>query len=232
MRPADEASSITALASELKRRIARASKTEMRGLLRTFSNSSSLRVIGNCWMLNESAPAWFRIAAFTDAFSPWMSDTTAMIDVTATMLPRTVMNDRSFALQIASSAMRADSQNWLFIAAPARLRPLLQRLFRLLRVQLHRVAVRHAAHRVVGTGDHLVAGLEARRDLEVAFARHAELDRQELGAVLPHHEHAFDFLARLSRLQLLGRRDRFDRRTAPFVDARLAHDLAVRVVDH
>ena len=69
----------------------------MRGLSRTLSNSSSLRVIGNCWMLNESAPAWLRIACLTDAFSPWISDTTAMIDVTATMLPSTVMNDRSLA---------------------------------------------------------------------------------------------------------------------------------------
>ncbi len=46
------------------------SSIEMRGLLRTLSNSSSLRVIGNCWMLNESAPAWLRIADLTDAFSP------------------------------------------------------------------------------------------------------------------------------------------------------------------
>src|SRR5215510_15300631 len=94
--------------------MARASASEMRGLLRTLSNSSSLRVIGNCWMLNESAPAWLRMASLTDAFSPWISDTTAMIDVTATMLPRTVMNDRSLEDQIASSAMSADSMN-LFI---------------------------------------------------------------------------------------------------------------------
>src|SRR3954453_21864698 len=45
----------------------------------------------------------------TDALRPWMSDTTAMIDVTATMLPSTVMNDRSLADQIASRAIRADS---------------------------------------------------------------------------------------------------------------------------
>ncbi len=81
----------------------------MRGLLRTFSNSSSLRVIGNCWMLNESAPAWLRIASLTEAFRPWMSDTTAIIEVTATMLPSTVINDRSFADQMASSAISADS---------------------------------------------------------------------------------------------------------------------------
>src|SRR4051794_25049891 len=85
------------------------SSSETRGFERTLSNSSSLRVIGNCWMLNESAPAWLRIACFTDAFRPWISDTTAMIDVTATMLPSTVMNDRSLADQIASSAISADS---------------------------------------------------------------------------------------------------------------------------
>src|SRR3954467_10678577 len=85
------------------------SPSETRGFERTLSNSSSLRVIGNCWMLNESAPAWLRIACFTEALRPWISDTTAIIDVTATMLPSTVMNDRSLADQIASSAISADS---------------------------------------------------------------------------------------------------------------------------
>src|SRR5947208_15591824 len=85
------------------------SSSETRGFERTLSNSSSLRVIGNCWMLNESAPAWLRIACFTEALRPWISDTTGMIDVTATMLPSTVMNDRSLADAIASSAIRADS---------------------------------------------------------------------------------------------------------------------------
>ena len=44
---------------------------------------------------------------------------TAMIDVTATMLPSTVMNDRSLAPQIAASAIFADSRN-LFMARVAR----------------------------------------------------------------------------------------------------------------
>src|SRR4051812_17805659 len=39
-----------------------------------------------------------------------MSDTTAMIEVTATMLPSTVMNERSLADQIALSAIAADSR--------------------------------------------------------------------------------------------------------------------------
>src|SRR5947208_16222817 len=88
----------------------------MRGLPRTLSNSSSLRVIGNCWMLNEWAPAWLRIADLTDAFSPWIRDTTAMIEVPATMLPSTVMNDRSLADQIASSPITTDSKNLLMVA--------------------------------------------------------------------------------------------------------------------
>src|SRR4029078_5758839 len=80
------------------------------GLERTLSNSSSLRVIGNCSTANESAPAWLRICCLTEAFRPWISETTAIIDVTATMLPRTVMKDRSLADQIASRAIFADSQ--------------------------------------------------------------------------------------------------------------------------
>ena len=49
------------------------------------------------------------MASFTAAFNPWISDTTAMIDVTATMLPSTVISDRSLEDQIASSAIPADS---------------------------------------------------------------------------------------------------------------------------
>jgi len=45
----------------------------------------------------------------TEALRPWIIDTTAMIDVTATILPRTVMNDRSLEPQIAASAIFADS---------------------------------------------------------------------------------------------------------------------------
>jgi len=41
------------------------------------------------------------MASFTLAFNPWTSDTTAMIDVTATTLPITVSSDRSLLAQIA-----------------------------------------------------------------------------------------------------------------------------------
>src|SRR5262245_22603158 len=93
------------------RRMARTSASVSRGLLRTRSASSSLLVTGNCWIPNESAPAWARIADLTDALSPWMSETTAMIAVTATMLPSTVMKERSFALQIATMAILAPITN-------------------------------------------------------------------------------------------------------------------------
>src|SRR3989442_14883136 len=103
-----------------------------------------------------------------------------MIDVTATMLPRTVMNDRSLAAQIASSAIIADSK-YLFMAStgqegqeghdPSHLsypscpsrpsclsHPSCPSPDLLLRVDLHLVAVLHAAHRIVGAGDDLVGG--------------------------------------------------------------------------
>ena len=48
----------------------------------------------------------------TIAFMPWISDTTVTIDVTATMLPSTVMNDRSLLAQMACSAMTMDSRIW------------------------------------------------------------------------------------------------------------------------
>ena len=48
-----------------------------------------------------------------------MSDTTAMIDMTATMLPSTVMSDRSLAAQMALSAMPAASR-YLFTVSSER----------------------------------------------------------------------------------------------------------------
>ena len=48
-----------------------------------------------------SAPMSLTIASATIPFMPWMSVTTVTIDVTATMLPSTVMNDRSLLAQMA-----------------------------------------------------------------------------------------------------------------------------------
>src|SRR5436190_16793059 len=135
-----------------------ASASLMRGLLRTRSSSCCVRIGGIRWMVKLSTPTLVSMVSVTYSFMPWMSDTTAMIDVTATMLPSTVMNDRSFEDQIASSAMSADSMN-LFMApglegqeGPAYPdHPVLLLGFI---VHLHQIAVGHAANRVVRSGDH------------------------------------------------------------------------------
>src|ERR1700722_15032884 len=103
------------------------------------------------------------MAPLTDALRPWISDTTAMIDVTATMLPSTVITDRSLADQIALSAMTAESRN-RFIAGGGPVLP------GLLVVDLDEVPVRHPAHRIVRAGDHLLPFLETRQHLEVLVA--------------------------------------------------------------
>ena len=101
---------MTADTSGLYRLTASASCRVMRGFDCTRSHSSSLRTMPNCWTMNESAPASLRMACLTDALRPWISDTTAMIDITATMLPSTVMSDRSLAPQMALRAMPAASR--------------------------------------------------------------------------------------------------------------------------
>ena len=106
----------------------------------------------------------------TVAFSPWMSDTTAMIDVTATMLPSTLMNERSLLLQMARSAMsdafEDAAHNPYFLAAACSFTA--SPSFML-------------ADRVERADDDLVAILEARQDLEVLLSRDAGLDRDEHG---------------------------------------------------
>ena len=77
--------------------------------MRVRSSSSSLRIGGSRWMVNESAPTSLTIAVETIAFMPWISVTTVTIEVTATTLPSTVMNERSLFAQMACSAMRTDS---------------------------------------------------------------------------------------------------------------------------
>lgn len=53
---------------------------------------------------------------------PWMSDTTAMIDITATMFPRTIMNDRSLFAQMDDRAIPTASRIWIIAADQLRLR--------------------------------------------------------------------------------------------------------------
>ena len=75
------------------------------------SSSSCVRTIGIRWMVKASAPTPEMTASVTYSFNPWMSDTTAMMDVTATMFPSTVRNDRSLFAQTALSAMPTASRN-------------------------------------------------------------------------------------------------------------------------
>ena len=77
---------------------------------------ASVRTTGMRWIVKESAPTSDTMASVTEAFSPWMSDTTAMIDVTATMLPSTVMNERSLLAQMACSAIAADFEELVHCA--------------------------------------------------------------------------------------------------------------------
>src|SRR5262245_26164919 len=130
-----------------------------------------------------------------------------MIDVTATMLPSTVMNDGSWDAQIAESATLSDS-NSLFIRCARRTVCLAVRAGVLPAVvHLDRVAVGDVANRVVRSGDHLVAPFQPRENLEVLVACDAELDRNELHALalIANDEDAFRFFARFSRLELCGR---------------------------
>ena len=60
--------------------------------------------------MNESAPTSVTMAWETIAFIPWIKDTTVTIDVTATMLPSTVMKDRSLLAQMDRSAIEMDSK--------------------------------------------------------------------------------------------------------------------------
>ena len=119
MRADEFACAATALMLSLNLRTASPSSTLMRGLLRTRSSSSALRTTGMRWIVKLSAPTSVTIAFVTYAFIPWMSETTAMIDVTATMFPRTVRNDRSLFVQMAFSAMPTASRNWFMPEGPA-----------------------------------------------------------------------------------------------------------------
>ena len=104
---------MTALTRGLKRRIASASSSVTLGLFRNSCSSSWLVVTGCRCTWNESAPTSDTMMLLTLVFMPWMSDTTAMIEVTAMMLPSSVMNDRSLFAQIALNAMPTASMNWV-----------------------------------------------------------------------------------------------------------------------
>ena len=125
---------------------------------------------------------------------PWTSDTTAMIDVTATILPSTVRNDRSLFDHIALSAIDAASKNW-FTALVGVLS---------VAVGLDRRAIRELADRRERSGDDDVAFFWARQHLEILFAGHAGFDRHEQCFAVLHGKDPFELLLRLARLELGG----------------------------
>src|SRR5262249_25619173 len=95
----------------------------------------------------------------------------------------------------------------VFVHASRQPQALLALLFS---VEPYQIPVLHAADGVVRTRDYLIARLKAGDDLEVLVPGDAHLDGYELGVAVPEHEHTLGFLARLSGLQLGGRRDRLD----------------------
>src|SRR4051812_4105220 len=124
-----------------------------------------------------------------------------MIEVTATMFPSTVRNERSLLVQIAFSAMPTASRNWFMGARTASLL-LGDSASRRRRFDLHRRVVGQLADRRERSDDDAVAVLDAGQDLEVLVAGDPGLDWHEDSLGVAHHEHAFQLLARLARFQL------------------------------
>ncbi len=207
----------------------------MSGLLRVRSSSSSLRTGGRRCTTNESAPTSVTMAVDTIAFMPWMSDTMVTIEVTATMLPSTVMNDRSLLAQMACSAIADGVEDLVHVSdrpcplsgSSASCRSATASL-----LPAHFLAVGQLAHRGERPGDHVVARLEAVEHLEILLPGHADLDGREHRAALPEHEHAFGLLARVSRRRLVG--DRAGRFLGGSAAARrlFVHERAGLVEEH
>ena len=94
-----------------------------------------------------------------------------MIDVTATMLPRTVRNERSLLLQMAWSAMSAASRNWFKVHVPSSLRSASGgRPPGRARLHLDCRAVGQIANRAERTDDDLLAFLQTGQHLEIFLA--------------------------------------------------------------
>ena len=104
------ASAITALIDGLKPAIALASSIVTSGRVCQARRSSSSSVMNPTFsILNEPMPMSLMMASETYEFMPWINDTTAMIDVTATMLPSTIISERILLAQIELSARRIAS---------------------------------------------------------------------------------------------------------------------------
>ena len=156
---------------------------------------------------------------------PWMSDTTAMIDVTATMLPSTVRNDRSLFAQIAWSAIAADFEELVHfcggVLAVRRAAP---------RSTLTAAPSRELAHRAERTDDDAVASFRPESTSKYFSPAMPVLTGTNIRLVVPDHEDAFDLLALLAGLEL-GRLDAAGPARRRAGRRRLADDAAL-VVEH
>ena len=147
------------------------------------------------WMVKLSTPTSETIASVTVAFIPCTSDTTAMIDVTATMLPSTVRNDRSLFDQIALSAMPAASRNWFTLRLlPAWLLPCPD----------PSPARRPSALARTTKGPTMTLSPSLTPDSTSKYLSpaNARLHRNELRVVVANHEDPFELLPRLPGLEL------------------------------
>ena len=138
------------------------------------------------------------MASDTIAFIPWISETTVTIDVTATMLPSTVMQRSELVRPDRLRASEMDSRICTCVACAIAYLGQDSTLTGEPSAQL--------AHRVERAGDHLVAGLQSEQHLEVALAGDADLDGLEHDAAVAEDEHAFRLLARLPGRRLRRRR--------------------------
>ena len=100
---------MTAATLGANRRMASASSSVTRGLFRVRSRSSSLVMIPRRSTRNASALTSDKMTSVTSAVMPWISETSVMIEATATTLPRMVRTERSLLAQIAPSAIRTIS---------------------------------------------------------------------------------------------------------------------------
>src|SRR5512145_1964565 len=153
---------------------------------------------------------------------PRISDTTAMMEVTATTLPRTIMKERSLFVQTDDSATEIASRNLFMNAAswpPRRGRG----------PHLDGVAIAQVADGIERPDDDLVALLQARQHFEVLVTRDPRLDRHELDRRVARDEHAFLFLPGLSLRQFVGRRAADAGASGPLL-LLLADDLPLLVV--
>ena len=158
------------------RRMASASSSEIRGLPRAASISASVikRLVRS--IVKESEPNSDTMAPLISASTPRMSETTAMMDATETILPRIVSADLSLLAQMACSAMPVRS------AA--------RRIFH----HLDGIAISEGSDVGEWPRDDQLASIDTRESFEIAVARNAGFDGDEHRQVFSCYKYAFELL--------------------------------------